>query len=132
MTVPFWCLAIVCFLPYVWSFYAMAERQRQLGTVDNANPRAQQAQLTGRGAWAVGAHKNAFEAIAVFGPAVIVAHLAGADAVWSARWAELFVAARLLHGIFYVTNLDVLRSLAFGVALTASVALFVLAARAVA
>ena len=132
MTVPFWCLAIVCFLPYVWGFYAVAERQRQLGTIDNKNPRAQQAQLTGRGAWAVGAHKNAFEAIAVFAPAVIVAHLAGADPVWSARWAEIFVVARVLHGIFYVSNLDVLRSLTFGVGIAADVALFTLAARAVA
>ncbi len=132
MTVPFWCLAIVCFLPYVWSFYSIPQRQRQLGTVDNKNPRAQQAQLTGPGAWAMGAHKNAFEAVILFTPAVLVAHLAGADAVWSARWAEIFVVARILHGIFYVTGLDLLRSLIFGVGLASVVALFVLAARAVA
>ena len=132
MTIPFWCLVIVCFLPYVWGFYSIPQRQRQLGSVDNKNPRAQQSELTGSGAWAIGAHKNAFEAIALFTPAVIVAHLAGAEPVWSARWAEIFVLARILHGVFYVTGLDLLRSLSFGVGLAAVVALFVLASSAVA
>ncbi len=128
MTAPFWCLAIVCFLPYVFGFIAAGARKSQLGTIDNKNPRAQQAQLTGSGARALAAHKNAFEAIAVFAPAVIVAHLAGADPVWSARWAELFVLSRVLHGVFYLADLDLLRSLAFGVAIVCDVALFVLAA----
>lgn len=131
MTVPFWCLAIVCFLPYVWSFAAVPARQRQLGRIDNKHPRAQQAQLTGFGARAIGAHKNAFEAIAVFAPAVIVAHLAEADPAWSSRLAQIFVSARLLHGIFYLLDLDVLRSLIFGVALACDIGLFVLAAQAV-
>ena len=77
MTTPFWCLAIVCLLPYVWAPFGVAARIQQLGSVDNKNPRLQQAQLTGRGARALGAHQNAFEAIATFAPAVIVAHLAG-------------------------------------------------------
>lgn len=130
MTVPFWCLVIACFLPYVWGFFSIPERQKQLGSVDNKDPRAQQAQLTGRGAHAVAAHKNAFEAIAVFAPAVLVAHLAGADPAWSARWAEIWVVARVLHGVFYLANLDLLRSTAFGVGMVCSVGLFVLAARA--
>jgi uncharacterized MAPEG superfamily protein len=130
MTVPFWCLLIACFLPYVWGFVSIPERQKQLGSVDNKHPRAQQALLTGLGARAVAAHKNAFEAIAVFAPAVLVAHLAGADAIWSARWAELFIAARVLHGVLYLADLDLLRSLSFGVAMACDVGLFVLAARA--
>jgi uncharacterized MAPEG superfamily protein len=105
------------------------ERKLQLGAVDNKTPRAQQAQLTGRGAWAVGAHQNAFEAVAVFAPAVLVAHLAGADPVWSARWSVLFVIARVFHGVFYVGGVDLLRSLSFGVGIVAAVALFVLAGR---
>lgn len=130
MTVPFWCLAIVCFLPYAWGFAAIPARKQQLGRIDNKDPRAQQAHLTGLGARAIGAHKNAFEAIAVFAPAVIVAHLAGADPVWSSRLAQIFVSARLLHGMFYLLDLDVLRSLIFGVALACDVGLFVIAAQA--
>lgn len=130
MTVPFWCLVVACFLPYVWGALSIPERQKQLGSIDNKNPRAQQARLQGRGARAVAAHQNAFEAIAVFAPAVIVAHIAGADPVWSARWAELFVLVRILHGVFYLADLDLLRSLCFGVAIFCDVALFTLAARA--
>ena len=77
MTTPFWCLAIACFLPYVWAPFGVAARKQQLGSVDNKYPRLQQVQLTGRGARAMGAHQNAFEALATFAPAVIVAHLAG-------------------------------------------------------
>jgi uncharacterized MAPEG superfamily protein len=128
MTVPLWCLAIVCFLPYVWAPFVVAARSSQLGGVDNKNPRAQQAQLTGRGARAVGAHKNAFEALAVFAPAVLVAHLAGADPTWAARLAETFVAVRILHGVFYLADLDLLRSGAFAVGMACIVGLFVLAA----
>ena len=131
MTVPFWCLAIVCFLPYVWGFASIPARKQQLGRIDNKDPRAQQAQLSGLGARAIGAHKNSFEAIAVFAPAVIVAHLAGADPVWSSRLAQIFVSARLVHGMFYLLDLDILRSLVFGVALACDVGLFVLAAQAV-
>lgn len=131
MTVPFYCLVIVCFLPYVWGFASIPERQKQLGRIDNKDPRAQQAQLTGRGARAIAAHKNAFEAIAIFAPAVIVAHLAGADPAWSSRLAQIFVSARLLHGIFYLLDLDLLRTGIFGVGLACDVGLFVLAAQAV-
>jgi uncharacterized MAPEG superfamily protein len=130
MTVPFWCLLIACLLPYVWGPFSMPERRKQLGSIDNKNPRPQQAQLSGRGARAVAAHKNAFEAIAVFAPAVLVAHLAGADPLWSARWAELFIIARVLHGVFYLGDLDLLRSGMFGVAMVCDAALFILAARA--
>lgn len=130
MTVPFYCLVIVCFLPYVWGFASIPERQKQLGRIDNKDPRAQQAQLTGRGARAIAAHKNAFEAIAIFAPAVIVAHLAGADPAWSSRLAQIFVSARLLHGIFYLLDLDLLRTGIFGVGLACDVGLFVLAAQA--
>ena len=111
MTVPLWCLALVTFLPYVWAPFtsrspASAARQRR----QQGPARLQYAQLTGRGARALGAHQNAFEALAVFAPAVLVAHLAGADPLWSARLASLFVVARVLHGASYLTDLDVSRS----------------------
>jgi uncharacterized MAPEG superfamily protein len=127
MTIPFWCLLIVCFLPYVWGPFSIPARKAQLGSVDNKNPRAQQSQLTGSGARAIAAHKNAFEAIAVFAPAVIVAHLTGADPVWSARLAEIFVVARVLHGVAYLADVDLLRSGMFGVAMLCNAGLFVLA-----
>ena len=127
MTTPFLCLAIACLLPYVWAPFQIPYRKAQFGTVDNKLPRVQQAQLHGRGARAVGAHQNAFEALATFAPAVLVAHAAGADALWSARLSVLFLICRVLHGIFYLSDLDLARSSVFSVGILCVVGLFVLA-----
>lgn len=128
MTTPFWCLFIVVLLPYVWSFAAAAQRKQQLGTIDNKYPRLQQAKLEGLGARLMGAHQNAWEAVAFFTPAVVVSHLAGAEPGRAAQLSMGFVLARVLHGVFYATNLDMLRSLAFVAATALAVWLFLLAA----
>jgi uncharacterized MAPEG superfamily protein len=130
MTTPFWCILIASLLPYVWSGAAVRARADQFGQVDNKLPRAQQAQLTGWGARAVGASANAFETFPFFAAAVIVAHIAGADPGWSATWSLVYVAARILHGLCYVGDIDRARSLLFGVGQVCGFALFVLAARA--
>jgi uncharacterized MAPEG superfamily protein len=130
MTIPFWCVLVAGLLPYVWVTIAAQERRKQFGSVDNKLPRAQESQLAGRGARAMGAHANSFEALPLFAAAVIIAHLARADPGWSAAVAIAFVIARIAHGALYVANLDLLRSLSFGVAQLCSVLLFVLAARA--
>jgi uncharacterized MAPEG superfamily protein len=130
MTVPFWCVFVAGLLPYVWVGVAARERGRQFGSTDNKLPRAQELALKGVGARAMGAHNNAFEALPFFAAAVIIAHLTGADKDWSADLALLFVAARIAHGILYLADLDILRSLSFGVAQLCTIGLFVLAARA--
>jgi uncharacterized MAPEG superfamily protein len=130
MTTPFWCVLVAGILPYVWVTIAAGERRRQFGTVDNKLPRLQEAQLTGRGARAMGAHNNAFETFPMFAAAVIIAHIAGADAGWSAIFALAFVAARIVHGVLYLADIDTMRSLVFGIGQLCSLALFVLAARA--
>jgi uncharacterized MAPEG superfamily protein len=129
MTVPFWCVLVAGLLPYVWVTIAAGERRKQFGSVDNKLPRPQEAQLTGRGARAMGAHNNAFEALPLFAAAVIIAHIAGADPAWSANFAVAFVLARIAHGVLYLADLDLMRSLSFGVAQLCSILLFVLAAR---
>ena len=131
MTTPFWCILIASLLPYVWSGAAVKARVDQFGQLDNRLPRAQQARLEGWGARALGASANGFETFPFFAAAVIVAHIAGADPGWSATWSLVYVAARILHGIFYASDLDKLRSSAFGLGQACGVALFVLAGRAV-
>jgi len=131
MTTPFWCILIAGLLPYVWSAAAVKARVDQFGQADNRLPRAQQAQLAGWGARAVGASANAFETFPLFAAAAIVAHIAGADPGWSATWSLVYVATRVLHGILYVSDLDKLRSAAFFLGQACDVALFVLAARAI-
>lgn len=130
MTTPFWCLLIAILLPYVLSTTGGYFRVRQFGSLDNKNPRAQQAALEGAGARVQAAQQNAWEALPVFTAAVLVAHLAGADPHRSAVAAVIFVIARVLHPIFYVTNVDALRSLSFLVGIASCVWLFVLAAQA--
>jgi uncharacterized MAPEG superfamily protein len=90
----------------------------------------QAAALTGTGARVNAAQLNAWEALAVFSASVFVAHLAGADPGGSATASVVFVAARILHAVFYVTDLAPLRSLSFAVAFGACLRLFWLAAAA--
>jgi uncharacterized MAPEG superfamily protein len=130
MTTPFWCLLAAIFLPYVWAGVSVGYKQKQFGSVDNHHPREQSAKLTGAGARANAAQANAWEALPMFLGSVMVAHLAGADPGSSATAALLFIAARVLHGVFYVVDLAPLRSLSFMVGSGACLWLFVLAARA--
>ena len=128
MTTPFWCLLIVVFIPFVLAGIGGVYRGKELGTSDNKNPRLQAAQLTGVGSRAYAAQANAWEALAMFTAAVLVAHLAGVPASEAAPWTIGFVVTRVLHPIFYIVDQDKLRSLSFIVGLVCLIALFVKAA----
>ena len=128
MTIPFWSLLVTALMPIVLAWVSGYFRQKQLGVIDNKQPRAQNVLLKGAGARAVAAQQNAWEALAIFTVAVFVAHLAGADAAKAALAAEIFVVARFFHAVFYIADKDVLRSLAFAVGLGCSIWLFVMAA----
>ena len=130
MTVPFWCLFIAVLLPYVLAGIGGYYRAQQFGSVDNEHPRSQAVKLEGAGARAIAAQANAWEAVAVFTAAVVVAHLAGANPRLSAIACELFLLARVLHAFAYVRGLPTLRSSAFLVGLVSCIGLFVLAAMA--
>ncbi len=130
MTTPFWCLLIAVLIPYLLSTAGGYFRLKQFGRLDNKNPRAQGAALTGLGARVQAAQQNAWEALPVFSAAVLVAHVSGADAQKSAWAAMLFLGARVLHTAFYMANLDILRSTIFLVGLGSCIWLFVLAAQA--
>jgi uncharacterized MAPEG superfamily protein len=130
MTTPLWCLVATAFLPYALSILGGYFRQRQFGRVDNKNPRAQEAALEGVGARVQAAQENAWEALPFFAVAVFVAHLAGADPGPSATASLLFLATRVLHPVFYVADLDLLRSGTFLVGLASCVWLVALAAGA--
>jgi len=129
MTIPFWCLFAAAVLPYIWFSFAAPFRAMQFGKeLDLHTPRSQEPALRGRAARAQGAHSNSLEALAYFGPAVIVAHLAHADATWSARLAIAFIICRVIHGIVYIGDRPPLRTAFFALALFASFGLFILAA----
>lgn len=128
MTTPFWCLLVACVLPILLAFLGGYYKTKQFGTLDNKNPRRQAALLEGTGARVASAQANAWEALACFAPAVLVNHVAGGEPGGAAMASLIFIAARVLHAVFYMADLDPLRSLSFLVATGAWVALFVMAA----
>ncbi len=130
MTLPLWALIGAVLLPYIISGITAVYRTRQFGSVDVKHPRVQAAKLEGIGARAVGAQANAWEALAVFAPAVILAHVAGADAGKAAMAAGIFLAARVLHLIVYLANIAPVRTLCFVVGLGCSLWLYWLAGTA--
>lgn len=128
MTIAFWCVLVASVMPIAVSWVSGYYRQKQLGVVDNKYPRRQSAALTDAGERAVACQKNCWEALVVFGFAVVVAHLAGLPAEAAATPALIFVAARVVYIASYLANWDILRSLCFLVSYGASVALYIMAA----
>ena len=130
MTTPLWCLVIVVFLPYVLAFSSSYFKMKQFGKLDNKHPRVQAAQLEGAGARVYAAQANAWEALAVFTAALAVLHLANPEAARGSTAANLslvFLATRIAHPIFYVANIDALRSLVFLIGMVCAVWLITLA-----
>jgi uncharacterized MAPEG superfamily protein len=91
---------------------------------DNANPREWLAKLDGFRARANAAQLNSFEALPLFAAAVIIAHLRGASQGTIDLLAMGFIAARIVFIALYLANLPALRSLAWGVAMLCTVAMF--------
>lgn len=130
MTIPLWCILAAILLPYVWFGVVAAAKKEQFGNVDNKVPRAQSAKLEGKGARALAAHQNAFEALMVFAPAVLVSHVRHADLTQASALAGAWVVLRVLHGVFYVADIDKARSAVFAFANLCVVGLFVISALA--
>ncbi len=128
MTIPFWCLVVAIVIPYLLTAVANYFKMRQFGYIDHHAPRAQLMALQGIGARAYAAHQNAWEALIIFGIAVIVAHQTSANATYAALASLSFIVARLLHAFFYLANLARLRQVAFLGAISCCCWLFALAA----
>lgn len=124
MNVVLVCLLIAVLMPYVLSGIAGYHKTRQFGKLDNNNPRAQAAQLTGTGARAMAAQQNAWEALAVFTASLAAAFFAGVEAVSLTAPALLFVAARVAHAACYLSDLASARSGSFFVATIACLWIF--------
>ena len=128
MTTPLWCLLIVMLMPIALAGVGGYFRTKQLGTLDNEDPREQIKSLTGAGSRAYAAQQNAWEALALFTAAVLTAHVLGADPERSAQLAVAFVAFRALHAVCYIGGWATLRSLMFMGGLVSLIWLFVLGA----
>lgn len=128
MTTPFWCLLIVMIMPIVLAGVGGYFRNKQLGELDNVDPREQAKQLTGVGSRTYAAQQNAWEALALFTAAVLTAHVLNADPAMSANLAMAFVVLRVLHPICYLAGWATVRSLIFFGSLGCAIWLLVLAA----
>ena len=108
MAIAYWCILAAALLPYVWVSIAKAAGERY----DNRDPRAWLArQDNPRTLRANAAQLNAFEAFPSFAAGVLMAQFAGVDPSRVGLLAMAFIAARILHGIFYIGGQHRLRSL---------------------
>ena len=125
MAIAYWCILIAAVLPYVWVSVAKKSGERY----NNRDPRDWQSKQTNpRSQRAHAAHLNGFESFPAFVAGVLMAQLAGVNPHTIDLLAVVFVVARVLHGVFYVNNVQALRSLVWFVGLASALALIVMAA----
>ena len=120
MTFAYWCVAISVMLPLVWVSIAKSTASGY----DNARPRIWLSQLEGMSQRANWAQQNSFEAFPAFAAAVIIAHLSGSNQATIDVLAGVFVIARILHGICYITDKSTPRSIIWVVGFGVTMALF--------
>lgn len=128
MTTAHWCIFVTILLPYVWTIIAK-RTPGNAGRFDNRAPREYLSRVQGMAARANWAQLNAFEALAPFIAAVLIAEKVGVAQGTVDNLAIAFVVARVGHGVLYLANQHLLRSLVWGIGFACVIALFVFAAR---
>jgi uncharacterized MAPEG superfamily protein len=124
MTIALWCLLITMFLPIVCAGISKAGGEGY----DNAQPRAWLARQEGFRARAVAAQQNSWEALILFGLAVLAAHTVAGPQDSVDQFAVAFVLARIGYIVAYVANWALVRSLVWLLGLFLSISIFVAAA----
>lgn len=125
MDIVYICLLLNVILIYInYSIVSYFASQLPGGT-NNKYPRIQQRQLEGIGQRAVGSHYNGFEALTVFATGVVVAIHSGVDPYVISLFAIVQIVSRVFYMIFYLANLDILRSAVWTIGFLASMGLFV-------
>lgn len=124
MAVMIICLLTAILMPFLAKI-PLAIEMNKLGGYDNLHPRTQQSQLTGFGARALAAHKNCFEALTYFAPAVVTILAVGA-VDQTAKWLAIaFIIGRVGYLVMYWLSADKLRSLFWLVGIGCSIAMLV-------
>ncbi len=122
LSIAYGCILVTALLPYAWVAIAKSSAPRY----DNRDPRGWlDRQDNPRTHRAHAAHANAFEAFAPFAAAVLMAQLAGVAEARIALLAVSFAALRILHGLFYIGDRPLLRSLSWFAGLACVLALMV-------
>ncbi len=123
MTLAYWCVLIAALLPYVLITLAKSGPG-----FDNKTPREYVERLTGWRKRAYWAQINSFETFPPFAAGVIIAELLHANPTTIDKLAIIFIIARILHGIFYIIDKHILRSLAWFIGFFSVIGLFVIGA----
>jgi uncharacterized MAPEG superfamily protein len=120
MTFAYWSVLLAALLPIIWVGLA------KTGTdgYDNNKPRIFMSSLTGWQQRANWAQANSYEAFPPFAAAVIIAHLAGGNQLVVDIIAGSFLSLRVLHGIFYIQDKAMLRSLVWTLSFFCVIGLF--------
>ena len=124
MTTLIWCLFIAALLPLV-AKGPVAVAMSKLGGYNNYHPREQQSKLTGYGARALAAHQNAFESLIIFAPAVLLAIATNHTGDNIALLAIVHICSRVAYNVFYLMNIDKLRSIVWFISTFASFGIIV-------
>lgn len=122
MTFAYWAVLVAALLPYLFTGLAKSSAR-----FNNHTPRDYLDQQTGWRKRAHWAQLNGFEAFPPFAASVIIAQQLDAAQATVNLLAGIFIACRLLHGLFYVKDLATLRSLAWFGGISCVVGLFIAA-----
>ncbi len=120
MTFAYWCVLLAALLPIIWVGLA----KTGVNGYDNHKPRLFMANLDGWQQRANWAQKNSYEAFPPFAAAVIIAHLSGANQLAIDSLAGIFLILRIAHGILYIQDKALLRSVAWTLSFLCVVGLF--------
>ena len=110
MTIAYWCVVTVIFMPYVW---VLSARLPTFSFQANLEPRPSADKLSGYQLRFYWAHLNSLEAIAPFAAVVLIAQQLMANQATIDMLAITFVGLRVAHALAYAANLGVIRSLFF-------------------
>jgi len=124
MTILIWCLFIAAILPLIAKIPVIFAMNK-LGGYNNNHPRQQQSNLTGFGARALAAHKNAFESFIIFAPSILLAIATQHTNETIKLLAIIHVSARIAFNIFYLMNIDKLRSIVWFISTICSFSIIV-------
>jgi uncharacterized MAPEG superfamily protein len=122
MNLSYWCILIAGILPA--ATVAIAKWGKR--DFDNSEPRRWLEKQEGLRRRADSAHRNHFEAFPFFAAGVLVAQQLNADQDSINMLAVVFIAARLVYTLLYLTDRPTLRSLTWLVGYLAVIGLFLL------
>lgn len=115
--IPYVSLILAVLLAYWPRALAGRAMSTMPGGYDNRQPRDQQVRLEGRGRRALAAHMNGMEVLVVFGVAVLAAAQRHVPIGLQLVCCSVFVVARIIYVLAYVSDKASLRSGMFGLSM---------------